>query len=79
MVDGSTITMPDTPANQAAYPQQKSQKPGCGFPVVKLAACFCLASGALLQWVETLTVLSLSCAQASLLLLVKQRDQLQKK
>ncbi|OHB78744.1 MAG: hypothetical protein A2W31_09385 [Planctomycetes bacterium RBG_16_64_10] len=33
VTDGSTITMPDTPANQAEYPQQENQKPGCGFPI----------------------------------------------
>jgi hypothetical protein len=33
VVDGSTITMPDTAANQAEYPQMASQKPGCGFPM----------------------------------------------
>ena len=32
VVDGSTITMPDTPENQAEYPQAKTQKPGCGLP-----------------------------------------------
>src|ERR671910_2505195 len=30
--DGSTVTMPDTPANQEAYPQVYNQKPGVGFP-----------------------------------------------
>ena len=44
--------MPDTAVNQKAWPQPSEQKPGCGFPVVKLVACFCLASGALLAWVE---------------------------
>jgi hypothetical protein len=52
VVDGTGLSMPDTAANQKAWPQPSGQKPGCGFPVVKLAACFCLASGALLQWVE---------------------------
>jgi hypothetical protein len=52
VVDGTGLSMPDTVANQKAWPQPNTQKPGCGFPVVKLAACFCLASGALLQWVE---------------------------
>jgi hypothetical protein len=52
VVDGTGVSMPDTAANQKAWPQPSTQKPGCGFPVVKLAACFCLASGALLQWVE---------------------------
>jgi hypothetical protein len=52
VVDGTGLSMPDTAANQKAWPQPSGQKPGCGFPVVKLAACFCLASGALLQWAE---------------------------
>ena len=52
VVDGTGLSMPDTVANQKAWPQPSTQKTGCGFPVVKLAACFCLASGALLQWVE---------------------------
>ena len=52
VVDGTGVSMPDTVANQKVWPQPAGQKPGCGFPVVKLAACFCLASGALLQWVE---------------------------
>ena len=52
VVDGTGVSMPDTAANQKAWPQPSTQKPGCGFPVVKLVACFCLASGALLQWVE---------------------------
>ena len=52
VVDATGLSMPDTAANQKAWPQPSEQKPGCGFPVVKLAACFCLASGALLEWVE---------------------------
>ena len=52
VVDGTGVSMPDTAANQKAWPQPSTQKPGCGFPIVKLAACFCLASGALLHWVE---------------------------
>jgi hypothetical protein len=49
VVDGSSASMPDTPANQAAYPQPAGQKPGCGFPVVAFVAVFCLATGALLD------------------------------
>ena len=52
VVDGTGVSMPDTAANQKVWPQPSEQKPGCGFPVVKLVACFCLASGALLEWVE---------------------------
>jgi hypothetical protein len=32
LFDGTTVTMPDTPANQAAYPQVYNQGPGLGFP-----------------------------------------------
>ena len=52
VVDGTGLSMPDTAANQQDWPQPSAQKNGCGFPVVKLVACFCLASGALLEWVE---------------------------
>lgn len=48
VVDGSSCSMPDTPQNQARYPQSKRQKPGCGFPLMRLVALFSLASGALL-------------------------------
>jgi hypothetical protein len=47
--DGSTITMPDTPANQGAYPQVYNQKPGVGFPLARIAAVFSLACGAVLD------------------------------
>ena len=46
LVDGSTLSMPDTPANQAAYPQQKNQAPGCGFPLARIVGLFSLATGA---------------------------------
>jgi hypothetical protein len=49
VADGSTITMPDTPANQAAYPQQKSQKPGCGFPIARILVIFSLSVGTVLE------------------------------
>ena len=47
IVDGSTVSMPDTEANQAAYPQPRSQQPGVGFPLARLVAVFDLGSGAL--------------------------------
>ncbi len=53
VVDGTGIAMPDTYENQTEFPQPSMQKPGCGFPVVTLVACFSLASGALLRWVES--------------------------
>jgi hypothetical protein len=49
LVDGTTVVMPDTPANQAAYPQPRSQKPGLGFPLCRMVALMCLGSGAVLQ------------------------------
>ena len=49
LVDGSTITMPDTKANQAAYPQMKAQKPGCGFPIARIVVVFSLAVGTVLE------------------------------
>jgi len=35
LIDGFTFTMPDTPKNQAEYPQQKAQKPGVGLPIAR--------------------------------------------
>ena len=49
-VDGTTITLPDTPANQAAYPQSASQRPGCGFPILRVVAVFSLAVGTVLDY-----------------------------
>ena len=48
--DGSSVTLPDTPENQAAYPQPRPQLPGCGFPVMYLCTLMSLASGALLDF-----------------------------
>jgi hypothetical protein len=50
VVDGTGVSMPDTPENQADWPQPSSQKPGCGFPQARLCACFCLQTGALLSY-----------------------------
>lgn len=49
VVDGSSVQLSDTTANQKEYPQPSGQKPGCGFPVLKLVVLFSLASGALLE------------------------------
>lgn len=49
LVDGTTVTFPDTPANQDAYPQQSGQAPGVGFPIARLVGITCLSSGALLN------------------------------
>ncbi len=50
LVDGTTVTMPDTPENQEAYPQPDSQKPGLGFPIARLVGITSLSSGALLDY-----------------------------
>ncbi|WP_370872702.1 IS4 family transposase [Methylicorpusculum sp.] len=49
LVDGTTVTMPDTEENQAAFPQQRGQKPGLGFPICRVVGMTCLSSGALLN------------------------------
>ncbi len=49
LVDGTTLLMPDTPENQAAYPQHPNQKEGCGFPLAKMVALFSLSTGALTE------------------------------
>lgn len=49
LVDGTTVTMPDTPSNQSVYPQQGSQKAGLGFPICRVVGITCLSSGALLN------------------------------
>jgi hypothetical protein len=49
VVDGSSCSMPDTPELQEAFGQPTGQKAGCGFPVAKLVAMFCWASGAVLD------------------------------
>jgi hypothetical protein len=46
MVDGSGGSMPETEANQEAYPQPGSQQPGLGLPVARLVVVFSLACGA---------------------------------
>src|SRR5437899_8088156 len=46
IADGSHVSMPDTPENQAAYPQPEAQRPGIGFPLARLAVLLSLATGA---------------------------------
>ena len=48
LLDGTTVSMPDTPANQAAYPQSGEQAPGLGFPFAQLVGLLSLATGAVL-------------------------------
>ena len=50
VVDGTGLSMPDSPENQAVWPQSSTQKPGCGFPSARVCACFSLESGSLLSY-----------------------------
>ncbi len=49
MADGTTVSMPDTPENQKAYPQQSAQKKGLGFPIMRLVGLISLSSGTVLD------------------------------
>jgi hypothetical protein len=51
LLDGSSVSMPDTPDNQAAYPQHTTQAPGCGFPTARVVGVFSLLTGALVDFV----------------------------
>jgi hypothetical protein len=42
--DGTTASMPDTQPNQHEYPQHVAQKPGLGFPIVRLVVLLSLAT-----------------------------------
>jgi len=45
VVDGSGLSMPDTPANQEMFPQSKRQKKGCGFPTMRIMALLSFGNG----------------------------------
>jgi hypothetical protein len=49
VVDGSTITMPDTAANQVEYPQARTQARGCGLPIARIVVIFSLSVGTVLE------------------------------
>jgi len=49
MFDGTTVSMPDTPKSQAAYPQVYNQKPGLGFPIARVCSIISLSCGAMLD------------------------------
>lgn len=50
LFDGTTVSMPDTPSNQQAYPQSREQKSGLGFPLARIGALISLSSGAILGY-----------------------------
>ncbi len=49
LADGATVTLADTEENQREYHQPASQLEGLGFPMMRMVALMCLASGALLD------------------------------
>ena len=50
VTDGSTLIMPDTPENQAVFPQQANQKPGLGFPILRIVVLISLNVGAVVAY-----------------------------
>jgi len=50
LVDGFTVQMPDTPENQAVFPQPSHQKPGLGFPMARIVTLTSLATGSVINY-----------------------------
>jgi hypothetical protein len=50
LIDGSTLSMPDTLENQKKYPQPKSQKKGVGFPLARVVVIICFITGVVLKF-----------------------------
>ncbi len=50
LVDGTTVSMPDTPENQAAFPPNRAQAPGLGFPLARVLGVISLTHGSVLDW-----------------------------
>jgi hypothetical protein len=46
LIDGFTFTMPDTDDNQKQFPQQRTQRPGAGFPIARACVVLSLATAA---------------------------------
>lgn len=53
LFDGATVSMPDTPENQRAFPQSSEQKPRLGFPIANIGGLIGLASSAILGYAIT--------------------------
>lgn len=49
LVDGTTLLLPDTPANQKQYPQTSSLPEGVGFPICRAVGIVSLSTGALMD------------------------------
>jgi len=53
LADGSSLSMPDTPALQEHFGQPGMQKTGCGFPIMHVLALFHATTGLLLRVVAS--------------------------
>ena len=53
VIDGTSLSMPDTDANRGVYAYAPGQKPGCGFPLMYLLGLFDLRTGACLRVVKS--------------------------
>lgn len=49
LIDGTTLSMPDTPENQSVYPQSSTQQPGVGFPRCRLVGVLDLSGGGVID------------------------------
>ncbi|MCJ8327106.1 MAG: IS4 family transposase [Campylobacterales bacterium] len=49
LIDGTTITMPDTKENQKSYPQSRTQKEGLGFPICRIVCIISLETGCIVN------------------------------
>lgn len=66
LIDGSSVSMPDTPALQATFGQPPGQAAGCGFPVAHLLILFEARTGYLLKAIPApLRTHDLACAAAT--------------
>jgi hypothetical protein len=50
LLDGSTLSMPDTKENQTEWPQHKAQGEGLGFPIMRVVSLMSLATGAVIDF-----------------------------
>lgn len=50
VIDGTGVSMPDTPENRQKWTYGPNQKPGCGFPSAQLVGMFCLMTGRLVRF-----------------------------
>lgn len=50
LIDGTSVSMPDTLDNQTQFPQNRGQKRGLGFPLARVVAVISLSCGAVLEW-----------------------------